>query len=114
MVVDGKVRNLWIRGRVTQTYPGKDGIIRQADVETSTGILRRRPVCKLAILDVFDCEHRKAFDYGQDDNVENHGACSKRGGANEQVFKRHEGEDVATQVFIDTPPDVVDVPRVIV
>lgn len=54
MVVDEKVRNQWIRGRVTGTYPGKDGAIRQVDVETSTGILRRRPVCKLAVLDICD------------------------------------------------------------
>lgn len=51
VVVDGNVRNRWQRGRVVRTYPGKDGTVRRADVQTSCGILRR-PVVKLALIDV--------------------------------------------------------------
>ncbi|XP_055523174.1 uncharacterized protein LOC129717330 [Wyeomyia smithii] len=40
MIVDGKVRNLWTRGRISRIYPGKDGVARRADVETATGMLK--------------------------------------------------------------------------
>ncbi|XP_058451241.1 uncharacterized protein LOC131430355 [Malaya genurostris] len=50
-IVDGAKRNCWIRGRVIETRRGKDGIVRKALVQTSSGILIR-PACKLAILDV--------------------------------------------------------------
>ncbi|GBP53076.1 hypothetical protein EVAR_43362_1 [Eumeta japonica] len=50
IVVDGTLpRNAWVRGRVTATYPGKDGVVRVADITTSTGILRR-PTKKLVVL----------------------------------------------------------------
>ncbi|GBP90845.1 hypothetical protein EVAR_37367_1 [Eumeta japonica] len=50
IVVDGTLpRNAWMRGRVTATYPGKDGVVRVADITTSTGILRR-PTKKLVVL----------------------------------------------------------------
>lgn len=52
VVANGKVRNQWTRGRVCRTYPGKDGAVRLADVETTNGTLSRRAVCNLAILDV--------------------------------------------------------------
>ncbi|XP_065094804.1 uncharacterized protein LOC135715461 [Ochlerotatus camptorhynchus] len=51
VVVNESVRNSWIRGRVTRVYPGRDGRVRSADVQTSAGIMRR-PATKLAILDV--------------------------------------------------------------
>ncbi|XP_053691610.1 uncharacterized protein LOC128740123 [Sabethes cyaneus] len=51
MIADEGVRNQWLRGRVIRTYPGKDGVVRRADVETSSGVLQR-PACKLAILDI--------------------------------------------------------------
>lgn len=51
VIADEKVRNRWMRGRVVHTYAGKDGIVRQADVSTPYGILRR-PIAKLALLDV--------------------------------------------------------------
>ncbi|GBP87040.1 hypothetical protein EVAR_65515_1 [Eumeta japonica] len=50
IVVEGTLpRNACMRGRVTATYPGKDGIVRVADITTSTGILRR-PTKKLVVL----------------------------------------------------------------
>ncbi|GBP53912.1 hypothetical protein EVAR_96590_1 [Eumeta japonica] len=50
IVVDGTLpRNALVRGRVTATYPGKDGVVRVADITTSTGILRR-PTKKLVVL----------------------------------------------------------------
>ena len=44
-------RRDWKRGRVIKVFPGSDGVIRRADVQTSSGILRR-PVSKLAVLDL--------------------------------------------------------------
>lgn len=53
IVVDESVRNSWTRGRVLRVYPGKDGRIRRADVQTKGGILQR-PVSKLAVLTIDD------------------------------------------------------------
>ncbi|XP_062557120.1 uncharacterized protein LOC134221979 [Armigeres subalbatus] len=50
-VADENVRNRWVRGRVIRVIPGKDGVVRRAEVLTSGGILRR-PATKLAVLDV--------------------------------------------------------------
>ncbi|XP_065368851.1 uncharacterized protein LOC135961283 [Calliphora vicina] len=44
-------RRDWKRGRVVNVFPGSDGVIRRADVQTSSGILKR-PVSKLAVLDL--------------------------------------------------------------
>lgn len=54
MVVGGLARSQWLRGRVEQVFPGKDGRVRQALVRTATGVLRR-PAVKLAVLDVANC-----------------------------------------------------------
>ncbi|XP_058810947.1 uncharacterized protein LOC131675818 [Topomyia yanbarensis] len=51
LVVDDGKRNSWIRGRVLELVPGSDGRIRQAIVRTAGGLLRR-PVAKLAVLEV--------------------------------------------------------------
>ncbi|XP_055527219.1 uncharacterized protein LOC129719835 [Wyeomyia smithii] len=51
LIVDSTVRNQWIRGKVIKVVKGKDGRIRQALVLTTNGIVRR-PVVKLALLDV--------------------------------------------------------------
>ncbi|XP_058448717.1 uncharacterized protein LOC131428686 [Malaya genurostris] len=51
LVVDGAVRNQWTRGRVEKVVTGSDGRVRQAWVRTTSGVLRR-PVVKLAVLDV--------------------------------------------------------------
>jgi len=44
-------RNHYPLGLVTQVYPGKDDVVRVADVKTSTGMYRR-PVVKLGKLDI--------------------------------------------------------------
>jgi hypothetical protein len=49
-------RNNWPLGRIIQTYPGKDGQVRVADVKTKTGTYRR-PVIKLIKLDVDPVSH---------------------------------------------------------
>lgn len=51
LIVNEGERYGWVRGRVKQTIPGVDGRVRQAVVQTSGGVLRR-PVAKLALLDV--------------------------------------------------------------
>ncbi|XP_055644930.1 uncharacterized protein LOC129780567 [Toxorhynchites rutilus septentrionalis] len=53
LIVDSTVRNQWIRGKVVKIIQGKDGRVRQAWVQTASGTLRR-PVVKLALLDVVD------------------------------------------------------------
>ncbi|XP_073831630.1 uncharacterized protein [Musca autumnalis] len=44
-------RREWRKGPVQEVYLGKDGVVRQADIATSTGVLKR-PVSKLAVLDI--------------------------------------------------------------
>ncbi|XP_059223126.1 uncharacterized protein LOC131996940 [Stomoxys calcitrans] len=46
-------RSQWKRGRVIELHRGKDGVARSAEVRTDVGVYRR-PVSKLAILDVED------------------------------------------------------------
>lgn len=52
-VVDGMIRNQWLRGKVEHVVCGTDGRVRQAWVQTATGVLRR-PVVKLALIDVME------------------------------------------------------------
>ncbi|XP_073967443.1 uncharacterized protein [Choristoneura fumiferana] len=47
LIADGNLpRGSWPRGRVTALFPGRDGIVRVADVATTAGVLRR-PLKKL-------------------------------------------------------------------
>ena len=48
---DNAPRNQWLKGIVTATHPGKDGIVRVADIKTILGTYRR-PVVKLIPLNV--------------------------------------------------------------
>ncbi|XP_062550257.1 uncharacterized protein LOC134215009 isoform X1 [Armigeres subalbatus] len=50
-IVEEARRNGWTRGRICKVFKGQDGRIRQALVQTNGGIIRR-PVSRLAILDV--------------------------------------------------------------
>ncbi|KXJ83866.1 hypothetical protein RP20_CCG028086 [Aedes albopictus] len=77
IVVDEGTRNGWIRGRVARTLPGKDGRVRQADVETGSGILRR-PVAKIAVLDVVRGKASAALRVG---------ACSFRVSSNRSILQ---------------------------
>ncbi|XP_062541687.1 uncharacterized protein LOC134209692 [Armigeres subalbatus] len=63
MIVDDRLRNGWIRGRILRVFPGRDGRCRSANVKTSTGILRR-PVVKLAVLEVADTAREDTEQYG--------------------------------------------------
>ncbi|XP_062703997.1 uncharacterized protein LOC115255979 [Aedes albopictus] len=51
IVVTEGIRNGWTRGRILEVIRGTDGRVRQAVVQTSTGVIRR-PVAKLARLDI--------------------------------------------------------------
>ncbi|XP_055604612.1 uncharacterized protein LOC129752852 [Uranotaenia lowii] len=51
ILVNKNHRNGWERGRLLEVYPGTDGQVRQALVQTSNGIIRR-PATSLALLDV--------------------------------------------------------------
>lgn len=48
-------RGQWQRGLVTCVFAGADGVVRRAEVKTSSGKLQRA-VSKLAVLDVEGCE----------------------------------------------------------
>ena len=45
-------RNIWPRGRVSKTYPGKDGEVRVVDVTTASGRVLRRPTKRIVVLPV--------------------------------------------------------------
>ncbi|XP_055604397.1 uncharacterized protein LOC129752651 [Uranotaenia lowii] len=67
VVVDETLRNGWLRGRVTEVRTGADGRVRQAVVQTSSGIVTR-PVAKIAVLDL--CTRKPSMDtlpYGRGD-----------------------------------------------
>ncbi|XP_062713357.1 uncharacterized protein LOC134290274 [Aedes albopictus] len=51
LIVEERSRNGWTRGRVVQVTMGRDGRVRDAEVQTALGLVRR-PVTKLAQLDV--------------------------------------------------------------
>nr|XP_041633358.1 uncharacterized protein LOC121503205 [Drosophila kikkawai] len=56
IIVDENLpRNLWLKGRVTNTIPAKDGQVRRATIKTQHGILDR-PATKIAVLDVGEGE----------------------------------------------------------
>lgn len=63
MIVEDRLRNGWIRGRVLRVFPGRDGRCRSANVQTATGVLRR-PVAKLAVLEVADTAREDTDQYG--------------------------------------------------
>ncbi|XP_055527904.1 uncharacterized protein LOC129720444 [Wyeomyia smithii] len=60
VIVNESTRNGWLRGKVLSTLTGRDGRVRQAFVKTQNGVLRR-PVTKIAILDIQDTNslHKK-------------------------------------------------------
>lgn len=71
LIVDEGQRNGWLRGRVVAVNAGSDGRIRQATVESAGGIFRR-PVSKLAVLQVqgnsnTDVAERSLVHYGLGD-----------------------------------------------
>ncbi|CAG7828727.1 unnamed protein product [Allacma fusca] len=51
MADENNPRNLWPKGIITATFPGKDGRVRVVEVKTCTGTYRR-PVAKIIVLDV--------------------------------------------------------------
>jgi len=67
-IADGDlIRGTWPKGRVTATFPGKDGQVRVVEVKTATGVYRR-PVAKIMVpnfpMDVPASEHGGAMDLG--------------------------------------------------
>ena len=50
IIDDNAPRGHWPLGRVEETIPGKDGVVRAARVRSSKGKIYTRPVVKLIIL----------------------------------------------------------------
>ena len=40
----------WPKGRIVATFPGKDGHVRTADVQTAKGLLKRRAIVRMVVL----------------------------------------------------------------
>ncbi|XP_058817797.1 uncharacterized protein LOC131681104 [Topomyia yanbarensis] len=69
VIVEEPVRNGWIRGRVLETRLGRDGRVRRAVVQTSSGTVLR-PASKLSLLDVHEGKtgsHTEDQCYGSED-----------------------------------------------
>ena len=49
LVEDTQPRNSWITGRILSTFPDKNGLVRQVELKTPTGVLKR-PIRKLCLL----------------------------------------------------------------
>lgn len=49
LVDENAPRNIWLKGIVTNTFPGDDGVVRVVDIKTSTGVFRR-PVTKIILI----------------------------------------------------------------
>jgi hypothetical protein len=46
-------RGRWATGKVTQTYPGADGLVRVVTVETASGV-NTRPIHRLFLLELVE------------------------------------------------------------
>ena len=49
LVEDKQPRNSWNTGRILSTFPDKNGLVRQVELKTPTGVLKR-PIRKLCLL----------------------------------------------------------------
>lgn len=61
-------RNDWKRGIISKVFPDKNNVVRTAEVSTSSGVLKR-PVSKLARLDVMESECHPAEDITEGGDV---------------------------------------------
>lgn len=52
MIEPNKTRQEWPRGKVIKLFYGKDGHTRVADVKQANGKIKRRPIRKLAKIDI--------------------------------------------------------------
>ena len=56
VVIDpGTVRRQWNVGRIVQTYPGPDGLVRVVDVQVN-GKTLKRPITRISPLEIRDTE----------------------------------------------------------
>ncbi|XP_062541572.1 uncharacterized protein LOC134209590 [Armigeres subalbatus] len=96
-IVGESTRNQWPRGKVLKVIQGRDGRIRQVDVQTNTGVLRR-PVAKLAILHVLPVSNpAEPEQYYEEGNV--------AGGVTTvaEILHRDAGDLTDSQSTIDWP-----------
>ncbi|XP_062704158.1 uncharacterized protein LOC134286550 [Aedes albopictus] len=67
VVVEDRIRNGWLRGRVLRVFPGRDGRIRNAEVATASAGVLVRSVAKLAVLEVGGTAEVDFEQYGSGD-----------------------------------------------
>ncbi|XP_062539103.1 uncharacterized protein LOC134207395 [Armigeres subalbatus] len=65
VVVEDRVRNGWLRGRVLRVFPGRDGRVRNAEVETASAGVVVRSVAKLAVLKIGGTAEADFEQYGR-------------------------------------------------
>ncbi|XP_062538815.1 uncharacterized protein LOC134207114 [Armigeres subalbatus] len=64
VVVEDRIRNGWLRGRVLRVFPGRDGRVRNAEVETANAGVLVRSIAKLAVLKVGSTAEDNFEQYG--------------------------------------------------
>jgi len=57
LVNEGTPRNTWPMARIENLYPGKDGVIRVVDIKDAKGNIYKRPMVKVAPLEMLTSEH---------------------------------------------------------
>ncbi|XP_062538796.1 uncharacterized protein LOC134207091 [Armigeres subalbatus] len=72
VVVEDRIRNGWLRGRVLRVFPGRDGRVRNAEVETANAGVLVRSIAKLAVLKVGSTAEDNFEQYGSRTAINQH------------------------------------------